>query len=111
MMSMVQLPSPVHEFVTAVNAHDEQAFLDSFTERGAVDDWGREFIGRSEIKAWSDKEFIGAEGTMDVQRVDRRAHQVVVLADWRSTHANGLSEFTFDVAGDSVSKMTIRGAH
>jgi hypothetical protein len=35
---------------------------------------------------------------------------VVVIADWRSNHANGLSEFGFDVAGDAVTRLTIRGA-
>lgn len=108
---MTEIPSPVREFVDAVNAHDEDAFLGSFGPSGVVDDWGREFVGRQEIKAWSDKEFIGAEGTMDVQRVDLRENQVVVLADWRSNHANGMSQFTFELDGDTVARMTIRGAH
>lgn len=108
---MTDLPSPVQEFVASVNAHQEQEFLDAFTESGVVDDWRREFTGRSAIKEWSDGEFIGANGTMDVQQVDVREGQVVVIADWRSTHANGLSEFTFETSGDSISRMTIRGAH
>lgn len=105
-----QLPSPVKEFVEVVNAHDEQGFLSAFTEDGVVDDWGREFTDRTAIKTWSDDEFLGANGTMDVQRVDDRGDSVVVVADWRSTHANGLSEFTFDVDGDRIARMTIRGA-
>lgn len=107
---MTDLPSPVQEFVAAVNAHHEQEFLDSFTSNGVVDDWGREFTGRPAIKDWSDKEFIGAQGTMSVQQVSTDGDRLVVIADWRSTHANGLSEFTFDVDGDSISRMTIRGA-
>lgn len=107
---MTELPSPVKEFVAVVNAHQGQEFLDSFTDDGVVDDWGREFTGRPAIKEWSDKEFIGAEGTMSVQQVSTEDDRVVVVADWRSTHANGLSEFTFDVDGDSIARMTIRGA-
>lgn len=107
---MPDLPSPVREFVAAVNAHDEDGFLDAFPDDGVVDDWGREFVGREQIKAWSDDEFIGAEGTMDVQRVTHDGDRVVVVADWRSTHANGLSEFSFDVADGAVTRMTIRGA-
>ncbi|WP_256837676.1 Rv0909 family putative TA system antitoxin [Ornithinimicrobium faecis] len=105
------LTSPVREFVDAVNAHDETAFLDSFGDTGVVDDWGREFVGREAIKEWSDKEFIGANGTMDVQQVTDTGGQVRVVADWRSSHANGLSEFTFDTAGHTINRMTIRGAH
>jgi hypothetical protein len=108
---MTALPSPVQEFVDVVNAHDEQGFLDAFTESGVVDDWGREFTDRAAIKGWSDNEFIGANGTMDVQDVTVDGDTVVVVADWRSTHANGMSEFTFAVDGDKIARMTIRGAH
>jgi hypothetical protein len=105
-----EVPAPVKEFIAVVNAHAEQAFLDAFTDNGVVDDWGREFTDRAAIKAWSHKEFIGANGTMNVQRVDTDGDRVVVVADWRSTHANGLSEFTFDIDGDRIGRMTIRGA-
>lgn len=109
--STPDLPTPVAGFVEAVNAHDEDGFLDALGPTGVVDDWGREFVGRDAIKAWSDKEFIGARGTMDVQRVEDRGDQVEVVADWRSTHANGLSIFTFDVSDGALTRMTIRGAH
>lgn len=66
-------------------------------------------MGWDQIKAWSNEELIGAEGTMDARQVEVHDDQVVV-ADRRSTHANELSEFTFDVQGDSISRMTIRGA-
>ena len=108
---MPELSSPVREFVEAVNAHDEQVFLDAFAGPGVVDDWGREFVGREAIKGWSDEEFIGAQGTMEVQQVDVRDDgRVIVVADWRSNHANGLSEFGFGVEGDAVTRLTIRGA-
>jgi hypothetical protein len=105
-----EAPAPVDEFIAVVNAHDEEGFLSAFTADGVVDDWGRLFTDRVAIKAWSDEEFIGANGTMDVQRVERDGDRVVVVADWHSTHANGLSEFTFDIDGDHIAKMTIRGA-
>lgn len=108
---MTELTSPVKEFVEAVNAHDEETFLAAFGDTGSVDDFGRDFVGREAIKAWSDKEFIGAEGTMDVQQVTEETGRVTVLADWRSNHANGLSEFAFDLDGETIVKMTIRGAH
>jgi hypothetical protein len=59
-------------FIDVVNAHDEEAFLDAFTPGGAVDDWGRDFTGREQIKTWSDKEFIGSTGVLTVEEVDDR---------------------------------------
>ncbi|WOC13017.1 nuclear transport factor 2 family protein [Gordonia sp. MP11Mi] len=102
------IPATVTEFIDAVNRHDEEGFLNAFTDDGFVDDWGRIFTGRDAMKAWSDKEFIGATGTMTVTDTHVDGSTVTVVADWRSTHANGLSKFVFDVAGSKLASMTIR---
>lgn len=107
-MSDTAVPEPVASFVDAVNDHDEEAFLDAFTADGFVDDWGRTFTGRDAIKGWSDREFIGAEGTLTPHQVTVESEVVTVVGDWRSTHANGLSRFDFHVAGDKLASMTIR---
>ncbi len=105
------LPEPIATFVEGVNRHDEAAFLDAFTANGFVDDWGRIFTGRDAIKGWSDKEFIGARGTMTVAKVIATADSTEVIADWRSSWANGMSSFTFVTDGDKVASMTIREGH
>ncbi|WP_216853670.1 nuclear transport factor 2 family protein [Phytoactinopolyspora halotolerans] len=105
-----RLPSALGGFIDAVNAHDEEAFLGAFTEDGLVNDWGREFRGREAIKGWSDREFIGARGTMTVTDVAEDAGWYQVTADWRSTHANGLSLFEFQLDGDHISVMRISEA-
>ncbi|MFD2470200.1 nuclear transport factor 2 family protein [Amycolatopsis silviterrae] len=107
-MSEVEIPEPVSSFVKAVNQHDEAAFLDAFTESGVVDDWGRLFTGRAEIKGWSDVEFIGARGVLTPEESSVSGDAVTVVGDWRSNHANGRSKFVFDVDGDRIAKMTIR---
>lgn len=107
-MSDQQIPEPVASFIDTVNAHDDQGFLDAFTTEGTVDDWGREFTGREAIKEWSDKEFIGATGVLTPEEVSVDGDQVTVIGDWRSTHANGRSSFTFEIAGEKLNRMTIR---
>jgi len=107
-MSTPSVPEPVASFLERVNAHDEQGFLDAFTPDGVVDDWGRVFSDRAQIKAWSDKEFIGSQGTLTVEEVDDAGETVTVVGDWRSNHANGRSRFVFEVVGDKLAKMTIR---
>lgn len=107
-MTEQSVPEPVASFIDAVNRHDEAAFLDAFTDGGAVDDWGRVFTGRDEIKGWSDGEFIGAHGTFAVEEVDVNGGAITVVGDWRSTHANGRSKFDFGVEGDKITRMTIR---
>lgn len=107
-MSQKQLPEPVNSFIDHVNAHDEKAFDTSFSAEPVVDDWGRTFTGLDEIKAWSDKEFIGSNGVLTVEEVTTAPDTVTVVGDWRSTHANGRSQFTFAISGDKIAKMTIR---
>ncbi|TQK69068.1 MULTISPECIES: nuclear transport factor 2 family protein [unclassified Nocardioides] len=103
-----EMPEPVASLVAAVNGHDEEAFLDSFTHDGYVDDWGRVFRGRAAIDGWSAKELIGARGTLSVSSVTTDGSEVVVVGDWRSDYANGPSRFTFAVDGDRVASVTIR---
>ena len=88
-MSDLQIPEPVAGFIDTVNAHDNQGFLDAFTPDGTVDDWGREFQGREAIKAWSDKEFIGATGVLTPEEVTVDGNDVTIIGDWRSTHEIG----------------------
>lgn len=108
MTNPVQVPEPVASFIDAVNRHDEEAFLDAFTDEGFVDDWGRIFTGRDAIKGWSDKEFIGARGTLTPEEVTQDGDTVTVVGDWRSSWANGRSSFAFGIAGDELASMTIR---
>jgi hypothetical protein len=106
---MTDLPHPVARLLDAANGHDSDAFLASFTDDGVVDDWGREFAGAAAIKAWSDREFIGANVALDV----REAHvgedgDVTIEADVGGDGFNGPSHFTFRLRDDLVSRMTIR---
>jgi ketosteroid isomerase-like protein len=104
------LPNAVTAFVETVNAGDTLGFLDSFTPDAVVDDWGRRFTDREAIRAWSDAEFIGAGGRMTVTKSSVDGRTAVVIADWRSTHANGLSRFVFTLAGDKIAQMQISAA-
>ncbi|MDN6378278.1 MAG: nuclear transport factor 2 family protein, partial [Brevibacterium aurantiacum] len=88
--------------------HADQGFLDAFAVVGPVAVWGRDFTGRDAIKAWSDKEFIGATGVLSPEEVSIDGNEVTVIGDWRSTHANGRSSFAFAVDGAKLSRMTIR---
>lgn len=101
------LPSPVAELVAAVNRGDIETFLAFFAEDGAVDDWGRRFVGRTAIRNWSDKEFIGAHGRMSVSKVEQHGNEIAVDAAWKSSYYSGNSRFIFIVAGGQIREMRI----
>jgi hypothetical protein len=105
---MNDLPEPVARALAAANANDTKAFLACFTPDGVVDDWGREFRGPDEIRAWSDREFIGAHVSLEVTSVEQRAGATVVTATVGGEGFNGPSHFTFAVDRDRLTRMTIR---
>lgn len=101
------LSAPVAALIDAANAGDTDDFLDGFTVNGYVDDWGRVFTGREEIRRWSDDEFIGADVSLEVVSHTRSGDVVTVEAEVGGSGFNGPSHFDFEVDGDLVGSMTI----
>ena len=75
-----ELPPPIAALVDATNAHDTEAFLATFTEDAVLTDEGHNYRGSAEIKEWSDRQYIGAQVTLDVTGVDYRDGKTVVTA-------------------------------
>ncbi|TSD94077.1 nuclear transport factor 2 family protein [Skermania sp. ID1734] len=102
------LPAPVQAVIDATNRGDVDAFLDAFTDDGVVDDWGREFTGRTEIRGWSDREYVGKQVSLQVDRVEVVGGETIVGATVGGNGFNGPSTFTFATTEDRVTRMTIR---
>jgi hypothetical protein len=74
-----------------------------------VDDFGRTFTGPSEIDEWSNRENIGTHNRITVQRFTKT--NGLILADITVTGAgyNGSGTFAFQLAGNLIQELTIRG--
>lgn len=99
------IPPQILNFVKIVNRGDVIGFLNLFAPNGCVDDWGRQFVGREAIKAWSDKEFLGAKGRMIVKQADQEGRSFTY--EWRSTSYSGPGKITFEYEGDKLKCMHI----
>ena len=53
--------------IDAVNAVDTDALLSEFAASGWIDDNGRRFGGHDALRAWSDRELIGANARFEVR--------------------------------------------
>jgi hypothetical protein len=95
--------------VAAVNRGDADAALAFFGADGVVDDWGRRYVGADAIRAWSEREFVGAGGRMSPTQVARDGERVVVDAGWASRFYSGDSRFVFTVDGARIVEMRIVG--
>lgn len=108
-MAVTPLPPPLDAFVAAVNGGDSDAALALFAPEGEIDDWGRRFVTPKAMRAWSDEEFIGAQGRMTVTQVTQTGNQVAVDADWRSNYYSGASRFVFTLVDGRIKQMRIVG--
>jgi hypothetical protein len=104
-----QVPPAVATALAAANAHDLAGFLDAFAPAGSVDDWGRVFTGREQIRRWSDAEFIGVGVTLSDLSYEAVDAGVAVTAQVGGDGFNGPSTFTFTVGGGGIDRMTITG--
>lgn len=107
----LEIPSPVNEFVLAVNKGDKATFLAFFDENNSlINDWGRKYVGHAAIGEWSDREFIGAKGTITPQRVVVNGKSITLWAGWKSNSYSGDSKFVFIVNGSNIEEMRIESA-
>ena len=105
---MAELPALVEDLRQAINRGDTDAFLAFFPADGVVEDWGRRFTGHTAIRGWSDRELIGAKGTLTILAVlSATPERVEVLTGWKSSVFTGESKFTFSLAGNKVRELRI----
>jgi hypothetical protein len=102
-----KLPAAVARAIDAVNTGDTEAFLSEFATDGWIDDNGRRFVGRDEMRAWSDRELIGANTRFDVTGSEPIEHGVAVDIEVSSDGFNGYSRFAFEVEGEALRSMAI----
>jgi hypothetical protein len=106
----VAIPPPVDALVAAINGGDTEAFLNSFTADGLVNDWGSVYRGRAEIAAWNARELIGAKGHLTVTGAGKAGGAIFVTGEWKSSFFSGASRMEFTVAGDKIKEMKIVSA-
>jgi hypothetical protein len=66
MSTTADLHGIVAEHVAAVNSHDEDAIVATFTDDALVNDAHREFWGTAAIRRWVAKEMVGDKITMEL---------------------------------------------
>jgi len=83
---MVTISSkPVKDYVKATNTFDTNAAMSTFKDDAVVNDIQREFVGKSAIKAWTDKEVTSVKVTVEPVTAKRHYDGEIV---------------TFKIAGD-----------
>ena len=103
------LDPAARRMIEATNAEDRQAFLDTFAEDAVVDDFGRRFVGKSEISAWSDRENIGTHNRIEVTGVRPDGEGIILDIEVRGDGYNGGGTFAIRSRDGEIRSMVIRG--
>lgn len=106
-----QLPKPVEAHFQATNTDDPVTFLSIFSEDAVVIDAGKEYRGKTAIKAWSDHDYFGDHLRLEITNAVQDAEEIVVTAksdgDYDKT---GLPDplyldFHFTVERDKITRL------
>lgn len=108
---MSELPAAIARFIEATNSADSDGFLDAFTEDATLDDWGREFAGRSDLARWNSTDNIGVQAHFDLveARPGAGPDEHVVTLRVTGNGYNGTGPMTFTLAGDRIARLVIAG--
>ncbi|NNC11605.1 nuclear transport factor 2 family protein [Planctomonas sp. JC2975] len=108
-MSDAVLPTPIQRFIDATNRGDTEAFVASFTEDAYLNDWGREFEGRSGVRSWDSTDNIGVRAHFDPVSAhpgDQDGEYVVTLTV-TGDGFNGTGPFLFTIRDGLISRLVI----
>ena len=75
-----RLPAPVATFVSALNAGDADAVVESFADGALVNDELQEYWNRQAIAEWATRQ-VGQRFSLQVRRIVRNGDHTVVAAD------------------------------
>ncbi|TGQ16492.1 MULTISPECIES: nuclear transport factor 2 family protein [unclassified Mesorhizobium] len=83
---MASFPQAIVSMRDAINRGDWAGFIACFGPDPVITDNGSRYAGLVAIKRWSDRELIGAKGTlMLTQLIEADEHKVVFDTEWNSS--------------------------
>ncbi len=94
-------------WVDAANNSDRAAFRALFAPDAVVVDTGRKFEGIDAIMGWSDREFIGANMRIEVDRIDTKDDGAVLHSKVHSNGFNGRAKVNFTVRDGLIQRVHI----
>ncbi len=108
-----ELPQVIKGFISAVNSHNAEAFINAFADDALVNDFARNFWGRDAIKKWSDEEIIKAKVTFETDDVIEHYGDYIVTAltngNYDKTKAPDplYLDYFFTLKDDKIIKMFV----
>ncbi len=113
MPTVTELSGVVAEHVAAVNAHDLERIVATFTSDAYVNDNHREIWGTEAIGAFMAKEFVDDNVTMEVRQVLDHYGDIIIRARYDGTYDKThlpdqfIMTSYFGVCDDKITSLTV----
>ena len=113
MSRQIKLPQVIETFIKAINDHDGDTYLSTFTEDALVNDFARNFWGKDQIKNWADKEIIEPKVTFKANGIVEHYGDFLVTALTDGNYDKSKApdptylDYFFTVKNDKIVKMIV----
>lgn len=81
MKTELQLPTPIEQYLQAINSHDPAALQRCFAHDAVVNDLKHEYHGPTEIRSWADREIFAVNVTLKPRSVREADGQVILTVE------------------------------
>lgn len=81
MKTKLQLPSPIEQYLQAINFHDPAAFQRCFGQDAVVSDQKHEYRGPTEIRSWADREIFAVNVTLKLRTARETDGQIILSVE------------------------------
>jgi|SRR6204780_3198613 ketosteroid isomerase-like protein len=108
-----EFPQVIKDFISAVNSHDEKAFIDAFANDALVNDVARNFWGKEAIKKWSEEEILKPKVTFETDEVMEHYGDYMITAltdgEYDKTKAPDplYLDYFFSIEKDKIIRMFV----
>jgi hypothetical protein len=108
-MAAEEVPPAIRTFVETTNSGDSEGFVAAFADDAQLNDWGREFAGRSGVRAWNATDNIGVQTHFDLLDVTSGPDPETHVATLRVTGNgyNGTGPMTFRLRDGLIADLRI----
>jgi hypothetical protein len=113
MSKQVRLPEVIETFIKAMNNHNGDAFISTFSDDALVNDFARNFWGKDQIRNWADKEIVEPKVTFKADEIIEHYGDFLITALTDGNYDKSKApdptylDYFFTVKGGQIVKMIV----